>query len=125
MRRAKSMAGICGLLLAVSLMNRQPVRAQQSPAQDSETAELRRRVHELEERLQKLEAQRAATNTAASAENVSLPSTKSPESSEAKPSTPDNSRSPDNSSQQDSGFLEFFRKVEVSGFIDGYYSYNF
>ena len=66
MRRAKSMAGMCGLLLAMSLMNRQPVIAQQSPAQDSETAELRRRVHELEERLEKLEAQRA-TNSAATA----------------------------------------------------------
>ena len=119
------MAGICGLLLAMSLMNRQPVIAQQSPAQDSETAELRRRVHELEERLEKLEAQRATTNTAASAENVSLPSAKAPGSAETKPAEPDNSKSPDNANQQDSGFLDFFRKVEVSGFIDGYYSYNF
>jgi hypothetical protein len=114
------MAGVCGLLLAMSLMNRQPVMAQQSSAQDSETAELRRRVKELEDRLGKLEAQRATNTTAASAENVSLASAKSPETEAAQPPKPDS-----NSKSQDSGFLDFFRKVEVSGFIDGYYSYNF
>src|SRR4051812_25741333 len=119
MRRAKSMAGMCGLLLAMSFMSRQPVRAQQSPAPgEPETAELRRRVQELEDRLGKLEAERAAqTTTAAVSENVSLGSAKSPKAEAAKPAEPD-----DSSKSQDGDFLDFFRKVEVSGFIDGYYS---
>jgi hypothetical protein len=114
------MAGMCGLLLAMSLMNRQPVIAQQSPAQDSETAELRRRVHELEERLGKLEAQRATNSAAATAENVSLASAQPTETTTAATQP-----QPNKAKSEDEGFLDFFRKVEVSGFIDGYYSYNF
>ncbi|HYJ47218.1 MAG TPA: outer membrane beta-barrel protein, partial [Pyrinomonadaceae bacterium] len=113
------MAGVCGLLLAMSLVNHQPVRAQQASAsENTETAELRRRVRELEERLGKLEAERATSSSGTTA-NGSLVAAPPVEPAGAKEPEPAKAKS------QDGGILDFFRKVEVSGFIDGYYSYNF
>jgi hypothetical protein len=113
------MAGLCGLLLAMSLLCQQKLAAQQLVTSDTETAELRRRVQELEERLAKLEARKseesAATSDASVAADAPVPAA-------AETTTP---VKPADAKPQDEGFLDFFRKVEVSGFVDGYYSYNF
>jgi Putative beta-barrel porin-2, OmpL-like. bbp2 len=111
MRRLKSIVGASGLLLAMILMNHQTVIAQHTTTTgDTETVELRRRVKELEERLEKLETRQTAETTSAS----SAPTTDTvPAAEPAKPAS------------GDSGILGFFKEVEVSGFVDGYYSYNF
>jgi len=117
------MAGLCGLLLAMSIMCQQKIAAQQLVTSDAETAELRRRVQELEERLAKLEAQKEAQKSGEAAANLAAaPPAAEGESAGAAATA---SAKPGGAKSQDEGFLEFFRKVEVSGFVDGYYSYNF
>lgn len=91
--------------------------AQQQSPTDAENRELRQRVKQLEERIEKLEAARqaeGATNTG-SKEATPTAATPAPEARDAPPSL----------KKEDGGFLDFFREVEVSGFVDGYYSYNF
>jgi hypothetical protein len=112
------MAGVCGLISALILMNSLSVIAQQQSASDPENVELRRRVKELEERLEKIESKQSKAEAGASNEKASATSGQP-----AASGTP--ASQPDKSQAQDSGFLDFFRKVEVTGFIDGYYSYNF
>src|SRR5215216_176001 len=107
MSRVKSMIGISGLLLAMIFMTPQPVMAQQPSASDSETVELRRRVKELEERLGKLEARQPTASESPGTTTAPAPVTT--------PAPP----------AKDEGILGFFKEVEVSGFVDGYYSYNF
>jgi Putative beta-barrel porin-2, OmpL-like. bbp2 len=105
------MVGVSGFLLAMILMNHQSARAQQPPAGESETVELRRRVKELEERLEKLETRQdtaVPTSTGQATVTDSVPAAQAPQ-----------------PASQDSGILGFFKEVEVSGFVDGYYSYNF
>ncbi len=114
------MAGVCGLLLAMSLMCQEKVAAQQLLTSDTETAELRRRVKELEERLEKLEARKSEEPASVPAASVAVDAG---EAAEAKTSPP--LTQPKDAKSQDEGFLDFFRRVEVSGFVDGYYSYNF
>ena len=106
------MIGMSGLLLAMIFMTHQPVMAQQQPpaTSDSEAVELRRRVHELEERLEKLEARQPTANDASpGVTTAQIPATGTIPAPPAK----------------DEGILGFFKEVEVSGFVDGYYSYNF
>ena len=110
------MAGLCGLLLAMSFMFQQKVAAQQLVSGETEEAELRRRVRELEERLEKLEASKAS--------EVAATPARPPEAEAGATSAPAEGK-PDDAKSEDEGFLEFFRRVEVSGFVDGYYSYNF
>jgi hypothetical protein len=112
------MAGVCGLISALILMNSLSVIAQQQSASDPENVELRRRVKELEERLEKIESKQSKAEAGASNEKASATSGQP-----AASGTP--TAQPDKAQSQDSGFLDFFRKVEVTGFIDGYYSYNF
>jgi hypothetical protein len=106
------MVGVSGLLLAMIFFNPQSAIAQDTSASESEAVELRRRVRELEERLEKLETRQTADNagTAASASTTATTTT------DTLPAPP---------ASQDSGLLGFFKEVEVSGFVDGYYSYNF
>jgi hypothetical protein len=92
-------------------MSHQPARAQQPSASDSETTELRRRVKELEDRLEKLETRQPADAASESASSTATT-----------PATPPPTDKP---ASQDGGILGFFKEVEVSGFVDGYYSYNF
>ena len=113
------MAGLCGLLLAMSLISEQKLVAQQLLTSDTETAELRRRVKELEERLEKLEARKSEESAATPVASVAADASVSAEVKTTPTAQPEGAKS------EDEGFLEFFRKVEVSGFVDGYYSYNF
>ena len=123
MRKVKSRASVIGVLLTVILVNHQTAIAQQSslPAASSETVELRRRVKDLEERLNKLEVAQRPNNGSISFDKTTTPvgATPSPATNPAPPAQDDKAKS------TDQGLLNFFREVEVSGFIDGYYSYNF
>jgi hypothetical protein len=110
------MVGLSGLLLVMLFITHQPVIAQQPSATDTEAVELRRRVKELEERLEKLET-RQSTTAGASTETAAS-------TSDTATATTTTTASPAPASQ-DGGILGFFREVEVSGFVDGYYSYNF
>ncbi len=118
------MAVMAGLMLSITLSSHRPTTAQQqSPLMGNpETVELRRRVKELEERLNKLEAEQPPRNAPVSFVKTALPgdATALPVTNPAPPAQED-----DKSRSQDKGVLNFFREVEVSGFIDGYYSYNF
>jgi len=124
MRRVKSIVVMAGLMLAIILSSHRPTTAQQQSqlAGNPETVELRRRVKELEERLNKLEAEQAPRNVPVSFVKTALPGDviPSPKTNPASPAQED-----DKSKSQDKGVLNFFREVEVSGFIDGYYGYNF
>jgi hypothetical protein len=106
-----------GILLAMILLSHQTTIAQQQPlpANDSENVELRRRVKELEERLGKLEARQSAAGDEAGSTSAKTPV---PETNPSPVAEPD-------AKSADAGILGFFKEVEVSGFIDGYYSYNF
>ncbi len=124
MCKVKSTAIAIGMLLALILLNHPTTVAQQiSVSTDSsEGAELRRRVKELEERLNKLEA-------AQSPSNVPVSFVKTVLAGDANPSDGTNPsravKDDDKAKAPEKGVLNFFREVEVSGFIDGYYGYNF
>ncbi len=124
MRRVKSIVVVAGLMLAIILSSHRPTTAQQqSPlAGNPETVELRRRVKELEERLNKLEAEQPPRNAPVSFVKTAFPGDviPSPTTNPASPAQED-----DKSKSQDKGVSNFFREVELSGFIDGYYGYNF
>ncbi len=111
-------------MLAIILLGHQPTAAQEQspPAGNPETVELRRRVKELEERLNKLEAVKSPSNAAVSFVKTVLPgdATSPPATNPARPAQDE-----DKSKSPAKGVLNFFREVEVSGFIDGYYGYNF
>lgn len=103
-----------------------------APATESEELELRRRIKELEERLEKLEARQQPPPEAAAPglTNASLtiaqqqtttPAATPKEASDAAAPTP----TADEAQSNGEGILNFFKQVEVTGFIDGYYSYNF
>ena len=124
MRRVKSIVVMAGLMLVIILSSHRLTTAQQqSPlAGNPETVELRRRVKELEERLNKLEAEQSPRNVPVSFVKTAFPGDVIPPST-TNPASP--AQEDDKSKSQDRGVLNFFREVEVSGFIDGYYSYNF
>lgn len=102
-------------------------------APDPEAVELRRRIKELEERLEKLEARQqppsetaAATPAITNASLTTAPQTTTPadapkETAAATAST----QTADPGQTAGDGVLGFFKQVEVTGFVDGYYSYNF
>jgi hypothetical protein len=113
-----------GMLLTVILLNYQTTVAQQlsAPPDSSETVDLRRIVKDLEERLNKLEAAQRPNSGSVSSDRTTFPvgATPSPATNPASPAQGD-----DKVKSTDQGPLSFFREVEVSGFIDGYYGYNF
>jgi len=112
------------VLFTIIVLNQQTTVAQQLsvPANSSETVELRRRVKELEERLNKLEAAQLPNTGRVSFDKTTFTvgPTPSPVTNPAPPAQDD-----DKAKSKDQGVLNFFREVEVSGFIDGYYGYNF
>jgi len=124
MRKVKSTVVVAGLMLAIILSSHRPTTAQQqSPLTvNPETVELRRRVKELEERLNKLEAAQPPRNAPVSFVKAALPGEPIPRPA-TNPAPP--AQDDDKAKSKDQGVLNFFREVEVSGFIDGYYGYNF
>lgn len=106
-------------------------------APEPEAVELRRRIKELEERLEKLESrqqpptQAAAADTAAitnASLTVAQQTTQTTTPGEAASKDATDAAQPaqtDNSQSDGNGILNFFKQVEVTGFVDGYYSYNF
>ena len=124
MHKVRSTASMIGVLLAVILLSHQTTIAQQLsvPADSSETVALRRSVKDLEERLKKLEAAQVSNSGSVSLDKTTFPvgATPSPATNPAPPAQGD-----DKAKSTDQGLLNFFREVEVSGFIDGYYGYNF
>lgn len=121
MLRAKSIASI-GLLTFILLGGRGALAQQPAPAAEgSEAAEIRQHIKELEARLERLEKQRAAGD-APVAFTPATYTTAEGAPAEAKPAA----QAPAADDQTNgNGALKFFKEVEVSGFIDGYYSYNF
>ncbi|MDQ3667863.1 MAG: porin [Acidobacteriota bacterium] len=112
MCEAKSIVGTIGALLIIAL-NGATVSAQQPQSTETaETVELRSRIRLLEERLEKLEVEKEknSTNSIAGA----APATNGT-------ATPETQRTP----PKHNGVLDFFKEIEVSGFIDGYYGYSF
>ena len=91
-----------------------------------EIEELRRQMQELQERLQKLETKQSA-NAVATSYPIGGPSGAASSSTGQGSGTQDNTSKPAEPSDKDTdkGFLGFFRDTEVSGFVDGYYGYNF
>jgi hypothetical protein len=91
---------------------------------ESETQELRRQISALQRRLDKLEAQQQISQAATS--NVS-PTLTGVNTNGQEPSTQQNPAKPTQAEimAKDKGMLDFFRTVEISGFVDGYYGYNF
>jgi len=110
---ARSLARKLLLVLTISVLANGSAYAQQSAA-DAERQELLKRIQQLEERLQKLEAEKAAK----APETKSEPEAKAGAKSEPKPE-----QKPQESTS--SGFIDFFKSTEVSGFVDVYYGYNF
>src|SRR5260370_32322724 len=98
------------------------------PSINPEIEELRRHLQELQERLQKLETQQSAKAVPTSYPNPGLSSAVTPSTAQG-PVTQDNPAKPTKTEPcervADKGFLVFFRDTEVSGFVDGYYGYNF
>src|SRR5437660_1919909 len=92
---------------------------------EAETQELRRQVGELKQRLDKLEGQQRTSQAAASNMNAKSPA--GAEMSAQDPSAQQNPAKPTQAEvmEKDKGVLDFFRTVEISGFVDGYYGYNF
>lgn len=90
-----------------------------------EIEELRRQVKELQERLQKLEALHAdqSSSSGGSVSVSSAPSTGQDPTTQQNPSKP--TQAEVMNKEKDNGFVNFFRNVEFSGFVDGYYGYNF
>lgn len=129
MRKVKSTARVIGALLSIILLNHLTLVAQQQslPAGSSETVELRRRVKELEERLNKIEAAQLPNNGQVSFDKTTF--TVGPTSSAATKPPATNpapaAQGDDKAKSKDQGLLNFFSQVEVSGFLDGYYGYNF
>src|SRR6266496_919208 len=94
---------------------------------ESETQELRNQIRELQQRLDKLEAKQRATEATSSYLNST--SSGGPASVAQNPTGQENPAKPTQTEtankEKDKGFVDFFRDVELSGFIDGYYGYNF
>src|SRR6266849_3677956 len=94
---------------------------------EAETQELRRQIGELKQRLDKLEAQQQTSQAATSNMNAKSPT--GAEMSGQDPSAQQNPAKPTQAEvmdkEKDKGMLDFFRTVEISGFVDGYYGYNF
>ncbi len=99
------------ILLSTNAFAQQP-----SSTRIDENAELRLEIKQLRERLEKLETKQQTVSAAAekSKETTSAEPSGSPEATTTPPGKTD-----------DRGILNFFKEVEVSGFIDGYYGYNF
>ncbi len=120
----QKLAALGATVLTIIVLNQQTTVAQQLsvPANSPETVELRRRVKELEERLNKLEAAPLPNNGSVSFDKTTFTvgPTPPPVTNPAPPAQDD-----DKAKSKDQGGLNFFREVEVSGFIDGYYGYNF
>src|SRR5260370_26872988 len=92
---------------------------------EAETQELRRQIGELKQRLDKLEAQQQTSPAATSNMNAKSPT--GAEISGQDPAAQQNPAKPTQAEvmEKDKGMLDFFRTVEISGFVDGYYGYNF
>jgi hypothetical protein len=115
MLRTKSIVWALCALFAIIVLNVGVIAQQQTPAADNaETLELRSRVKKLEERLEKLEAGKRAGGAAAVSSQTTAAT--------GGAATPEASPTPQAKSD---GALDFFKEVEVSGFVDGYFSYNF
>ncbi len=98
------------ILLSTNAFAQQP-----SSTRIDENAELRLEVKQLKERLEKLEQQPRTVSAAAD----------KPKETSAEPrATPEATTAPPGKTD-DHSILNFFKEVEVSGFIDGYYGYNF
>ena len=150
MLKTKSIGGALGVLFAIMLgshiINAQstvpnvslPTRAAAEPTSvsrviekgavtstEAETQELRRQISELKQRLDKLDAQQRTSQAAASNMNAKSPA--GAEMSAQDPSAQQNPAKPTQAEvmEKDKGVLDFFRTVEISGFVDGYYGYNF
>jgi hypothetical protein len=104
---------MCVLLI---LLSTRAIAQQPSSTRIDENEELRLEVKQLKERLEKLEAKQQADGTAVEkSKATTLPEpTASPGETTVPPAKAD-----------DHSILNFFKEVEVSGFIDGYYGYNF
>jgi len=107
----------CVLLI---LLSTNAFAQQASSTKTDANADLRLEIKRLKERLEKLEAEQRIKDGQVKYENAVL-STAADKSAEGRPSLPAQPSGQD----KDKGILNFFREVEVSGFVDGYYSYNF
>ncbi|HEY0004779.1 MAG TPA: outer membrane beta-barrel protein [Pyrinomonadaceae bacterium] len=107
------------------------LEAQQQPPATSraeaENAELRRRLQELEQRLKMVEEelQRSQQGLASAGPAKKSEQTNANEAAQ----TPDSQTPPqaedEDKAEQKTSLLDFFKKTQVSGFIDTYYAYNF
>jgi hypothetical protein len=114
-----------------TLARTSPLGGPSLSATEAETEELRLHIRELQERLEKLESIQRQDEVAASYLKARLSVTPSPSSSTtqdvttqenpAKPTQTETHKDDD----KDKGVMNFFRNVEFSGFVDGYYGYNF
>src|SRR5260370_15042567 len=103
------------VLCVLFLLSTNTFAQQPSPTKADENAELRLEVKQLKERLEKLEAQQGTVGASAVTKGtISAEPSASPQATTAAPGKTD-----------DHSILNFFKEVEVSGFIDGYYGYNF
>jgi len=103
------------MCLVLILLSTNAFAQQPSSTRIDENAELRLEVKQLKERLEKLEQQPRTVSAAAD----------KPKETSAEPrATPEATTAPPGKTD-DHSILNFFKEVEVSGFIDGYYGYNF
>lgn len=107
----------------LSLLSAEVFAQQSQPTTlEAENAELRRRVKTLEERLEKVEVELRKNAPARGSEEgkVTHETKPTPEKPPIKPSVGQG-----DPQSKSNGLLDFFKKTEVSGFIDTYYAYNF
>lgn len=111
---------LCSLLWAAPLC----VQAQQPDKSlvEAENAELRRRVRELELRLEAVEALlKSKSDGKASDAVATLPA----EEAKEEDAPPTRSVEPGQPQREENRLLRFFRSTSVNGYLDTYYAYNF
>ena len=102
---------MCVLLI---LLSANAFAQQPSSTRIDENGELRLEIKQLKERLEKLETQQRTVAPVEKPKETTSPEPSASPEAATPPGTP-----------HEKGILNFFKEVEVSGFIDGYYSYNF
>src|SRR6266568_8401917 len=104
------------MCLSLILLSTNALAQQPSSSRIDENVELRLEIKQLKERLEKLETQQRTASA-----TVDKPKEKT----SAEPSASPEATTPSPGKTDDHGILNFFKEVEVSGFIDGYFGYNF
>jgi polyhydroxyalkanoate synthesis regulator phasin len=108
-----------GAAKAIVIEDKAEEKAAPAKAEGKDSAELVKLIEALEERIRQLEAKLAPASASATANPAKAPAT-TEEVAEVKKEV----AAIQDDAKKNEGALKFLRDVEVSGIVDGYYSYN-